>query len=110
MGDDFMVKDMSRQDPAGSMLRGGQAYQALAAADEQARQRALAQDPAALQVHLPTSACLLAVLEDRLAQRLSILLALGSVCWRSCAAEDKHVEATTAERGSCHVHLFSVLL
>ncbi|KAL3161284.1 hypothetical protein ABBQ38_009640 [Trebouxia sp. C0009 RCD-2024] len=49
MGDDFMVRDLSRQDPAVSMLRGKRPFQALTAADEQARQRSLAQDPAALQ-------------------------------------------------------------
>ena len=47
-----MVKDLGGQDPAAPMLRGrGQgAFQALTAADEQARQRRLADDPAAVQV------------------------------------------------------------
>ena len=49
MGDEFMVRDMNSQDPAGSMLRGQRPFQALTAADEQARQRSLAQNPAALQ-------------------------------------------------------------
>lgn len=59
MGDNFMVKDMNSQEAGTSMVRGGQAYQALTAADEQARQRSLAQEPAALQVlpHLETSTC-----------------------------------------------------
>ena len=61
MGDDFMVKDLNNQDPSSSMLRGMQPYQALTAADEQARQRSLAQDPSALQV-LPPCICPLAPL------------------------------------------------
>ena len=50
MGDEFMVRYMNSQNPAGSMLRGQRPFQALTAADEQARQRSLAQNPAALQV------------------------------------------------------------
>ena len=50
MGDDFMVKDLNNQDPAATMLRGRRPFQALTAADEQARQRSLADDPAALYV------------------------------------------------------------
>ena len=53
MGDDFMVKDLNSQDPSCSMLRGMLPYQALTPADEQARQRRLAQDPTALQVLHP---------------------------------------------------------
>lgn len=50
MGDEFMARDLNSQDPAASILRGKRPFQALTAADEQARQRSLAQDPAALQV------------------------------------------------------------
>ena len=50
MGDHFMVKDLNSQDPAATMLRGRRPFQALTAADEQARQRSLADNPAALQV------------------------------------------------------------
>ena len=50
MGDNFMVKELNSQDPAAIMLRGRRPFQALTAADEQARQRSLADDPAALQV------------------------------------------------------------
>lgn len=54
MGDDFMVRDMNSQDSRESMLRGTQPYQALTAADEQARQRRLAEDYNAVQVwHAP---------------------------------------------------------
>ncbi|DBA80930.1 TPA: hypothetical protein ACH3X2_007151 [Trebouxia sp. C0005] len=49
MGDDFMVRDMNSQDSRESMLRGTQPYQALTAADEQARQRRLAEDYNAVQ-------------------------------------------------------------
>lgn len=51
MGDDFMVKDLNSQDPAATMLRGRRPFQALTAADEQARQRSLADNSAVLQVH-----------------------------------------------------------
>ena len=50
MGDDFMVRDMNSQDSRESMLHGMQPYQALTAADEQARQRRLAEDYNAVQV------------------------------------------------------------
>lgn len=50
MGDGFMVKALNSQDPATSMLHGKCPFQALTAADEQARQRSLADNPAALQV------------------------------------------------------------
>ena len=50
MGDDFMVKDLNSQDPVATILRGRRPFQALSAADEQARQRSLADDPAALHV------------------------------------------------------------
>jgi len=50
MGDDFMVRDMNSQDSRESMLHGIQPYQALTAADEQARQRRLAEDYNAVQV------------------------------------------------------------
>ncbi len=54
MGDDFMVRDMNSQDSRESMLRGTQTYQALTAADEQARQRRLAEEYNAVQVrHCP---------------------------------------------------------
>ncbi|DBB05452.1 hypothetical protein WJX77_002293 [Trebouxia sp. C0004] len=49
MGDDFMVRDMNSQDGRESMLHGMQPYQALTAADEQARQRRLAEDYNAVQ-------------------------------------------------------------
>ena len=52
MGDETMVRDLNSQDPAASMLRGRGPFQALTAADEQARQRSLADNPAALQVGL----------------------------------------------------------
>lgn len=50
MGDDFMVKDLNSGNVRESMLRGTPAYQAPTAADEQARQRALAENPMAVQV------------------------------------------------------------
>ncbi len=50
MGDEFMVKDMNGQDARESMLHGMEPYQALSAADEQARQRSLAENPSAVQV------------------------------------------------------------
>ncbi len=54
MGDDFMVRDMNSQDSRENMLHGTQPYQALTAADKQARQRRLAEDYNAVQVwHAP---------------------------------------------------------
>lgn len=50
MGDDFMVRDMNNQDSRESMLHSTQPYQALTAADEQARLRRLAEDHNAVQV------------------------------------------------------------
>ena len=50
MGDEFMVKELNCQDPTQCILQGMQPYQALSAAEEQARQRALSADPAAAQV------------------------------------------------------------
>lgn len=50
MGDDFMVKDLNSGNARESMLHGTPAYQAPTAADEQARQRALAENPVAVQV------------------------------------------------------------
>ena len=52
MGDDFMIQDLSSQDPKVSLLPGGRYYQALSPADEQARQRALAENASAVQVRL----------------------------------------------------------
>lgn len=50
MGDGYMVKDMNSQNARESMLPGMQPYQALSPADEQARQRSLADNPSAVQV------------------------------------------------------------
>ena len=60
MGDDFMVQDLNTQDVKTSLLNGMKPYQALSPADEQARQRALAESPSALQVcpYTPHSSCL----------------------------------------------------
>ena len=58
MGDDFMVRDKNSQDARESMLHGAHPYQAPSAADEQARLRALSQDPSALQVRMiSTQSC-----------------------------------------------------
>ena len=60
MGDDFMVQDLNSQDVKTSLLNSMKPYQALSPADEQARQRALAESPSALQVspYTPHSSCL----------------------------------------------------
>lgn len=52
MGEDFMVKELNSQSPRDCILQGMQPYQAPSPAEEQARQRALSEQPSALRVNL----------------------------------------------------------
>ena len=60
MGEDFMMKELNSQNPRDCILQGMQPYQASSPAEEQARQRALSQQPSALKVNpMNFTSCLL---------------------------------------------------
>ena len=107
MGDDLMVRDLNSQDPAATILRGRRPFQALTAADEQARQRSLADDSAALQVGdlVVNPSCL----SQCLLYRHVSLACLDVVC---CLAEDDVVCSSfwhVSGENRCDEALLSVL-
>ena len=107
MGDDLMVRDLNSQDPAATILRGRRPFQALTAADEQARQRSLADDSSALQVRdlVNNPSCL----SQCLLYRNVSLACLDVVC---CLAEDDVVCSSfwhVCCRSHCEQALLSVL-